>query len=330
MGAVTKEAFKRRVEDVKVARRMFDITSLKFDPYLFDIGGQADILSATDTLTAKRYAVKLLRITSPSSILSFSVEAKLLMRLEHPFISMGITDLRTLENDPPEIKEHLVSNHLIMAQVIPSPYIVMELIEGMDLHVRRGSGFISIKSCVEITIKICKAVSYLFSKGILHRDLTPDNVIVDDMFNPTLIDFALSGACAENFRVNPFHLPEPSAFKKKYNSIIGADEYLAPERGPPNFVIDDVRSEIYSLGAILYFLIAKRPPHLMRTGILDTDFSIAKKEDIPSFYSVGQGNLVPPKLEELVRIALEYDPKNRFQTPGEMIAALKSVLRECM
>jgi serine/threonine-protein kinase len=188
------------------------------------------------------------------------------------------------------------------------PYLVMEFIEGEtlnDLMVR--SGPMPEGEVVRIAGIVCDALDHLHAKGIAHRDIKPENIILCRDGSYRLIDFGL--ACTARSRRLTF---------AKLSSVMGTPDYIAPERARGKR--GDHRSDIYSLGAILYQMLTGVPPFegenpfvVMNARLIGDPLPLRARRPELS-----------PALEETVLHAMERDPASRQPTAGSLKAELEN------
>jgi eukaryotic-like serine/threonine-protein kinase len=135
------------------------------------------------------------------------------------------------------------------------PFFVMELIKGVAITDYCDAEKLSPRQRIELFIPVCHAVQHAHQKGIIHRDLKPSNILVglyDDRAVPKIIDFGVAKATG-------LRLSEQSIYTE-IGSLIGTLEYMSPEQAEPNNLDIDTRSDIYSLGAVLYELLTGTVP----------------------------------------------------------------------
>src|SRR5207302_10527604 len=135
------------------------------------------------------------------------------------------------------------------------PYFVMELVKGVPITKYCDQEHLTPKERLQLFMPVCQAVQHAHQKGIIHRDLKPSNVLIglyDGQAIPKVIDFGVAKATAQN-------LTEQTIFTE-VGQVVGTLEYMAPEQAALNNLDIDTRADIYSLGVILYELLAGSPP----------------------------------------------------------------------
>jgi eukaryotic-like serine/threonine-protein kinase len=186
-------------------------------------------------------------------------------------------------------------------------YIVMEWVDGTGLgailkqQAARGERGLPTERAVKIAIGICNVLDYLHKHGIVHRDLNPENVMVDDEGNIKLIDFG--SAMKEDARRLTFAGSSP---------ILGTPGYISPEQVKGHR--GDQRSDIYAVGAILYEMLTGRQPF---TG--PNPLAVMNERLLSEATPARQLNPeISPQLQEILFRALERDPHHRYSTSAEM------------
>jgi eukaryotic-like serine/threonine-protein kinase len=243
-------------------------------------GGMAEVFRARDTRLRRDVAVKVLRsdlARDPTFHARFHREAANAAALNHPAI-VAVHD--TGETD---------SSDGVL------PYIVMELVEGTNLRdLVRTDGPMPTRRAIEIVADVCQALSVSHERGIVHRDIKPANIMVTTAGAVKVMDFGIARAVTDTGDLT------------RTAAVLGTAHYLSPEQAHGEDV--DNRSDIYSLGCVLYELLTGEPPF---TG--DTPVSVAyqhvRKDPTPPSQRV-QG--VSDDLDAVVLHALAKNPDNRY------------------
>ena len=252
-------------------------------------GGMANVYLAEDIILQRKVAVKILRLdlqNEPQTQARFQREALATSELSHPNI-VSVLDVGT--------------DHGL-------PYMVMEYVDGPDLkeYIRQNAP-LDLHEVIRIMDQILSAVALAHKHNVIHRDLKPQNILMDKRGNIKIADFGIAVA-----------LNQSSVTQT--NSVMGSVHYMSPEQTRGGLVTK--QSDIYSLGIILYELITGTVPF---NG--DTPVSIALKhaqEPIPSIRKKDQS--VPQALENVVLKATAKDPRDRYATAQAMQADLDSSL----
>jgi serine/threonine-protein kinase len=254
-------------------------------------GGMADVYIGDDTRLNRKVAIKVLRrdlARDPSFVARFRKEALAAGGLNHP----GIVSVYDSGED----------NN--------SPYIVMELVSGKTLRQVMQAGEISQSRALEIIEGILQALEYSHNEGIVHRDIKPGNIMITDNGDIKVMDFGIARAT-----------DDIGATMTNTWNVIGTAQYLSPEQATGEMA--DGRSDLYSLGCLMYELLTGRPPF---TG--DTPVSIAYQHVSSPLIPASQ---VKPglntDLDRMLEVVLSKDPKNRYQDAGAMLADLQRVIK---
>src|SRR6266542_3706405 len=252
-------------------------------------GGMGDVYLATDVTAGRKAALKLLptRFTGDAERLKrFQQEARAVVRLNHPNILTVY-----------EIGE----DHSIH-------YIVSELIEGETLRQRLMRGRMQLSEAVDIAIQVISALVAAHEAGIVHRDIKPENIMLRPDGYVKVLDFGIAKLTE---RRAPMISTEAATMMKGQTApgvVMGTVYYMSPEQARGQEV--DARTDIWSLGAVLYEMVAGRPPFEGKTP-QDIIILIAGREPAPIARYAPD---TPTELQRIVSKALTKDREERYQT----------------
>jgi eukaryotic-like serine/threonine-protein kinase len=252
-------------------------------------GGMADVWCVEDEQLGRRVALKLLahRLAEDDAFRErFRREASAAAGLQHPHI-VGIFDRGEWDG---------------------TPYIAMEFVAGRTLkQLVLEEGPLDAARAVDLTIQVLRALRYAHKHGIVHRDVKPQNVILDEEGEAKVADFGIAHAGASDMT--------------ETGSIVGTAQYLSPEQAQGQPV--SPRSDLYSVGVMLYELLTGRVPFEASSPVSVALKQVSERPVPPSQLRPG----ISPALESVVLRALEKDPERRFADANEFIAALQAALR---
>ena len=184
----------------------------------------------------------------------------------------------------------------------PLPYIVMEYVDGVTLRdIVHDDGPIEPRRAIEIIADACQALNFSHQHGIIHRDVKPANIMINNAGAVKVMDFGIARA-----------LPTAAKSVTQTAAVIGTAQYLSPEQARGETV--DARSDVYSLGCVLYELLTGEPPFVGDSPVA-VAYQHVREDPLPP--SRAQPGL-SPELDAVVLKALAKNPANRYQTAAEM------------
>jgi eukaryotic-like serine/threonine-protein kinase len=279
---------------------MSRLTGRSLDQYrvgrLIGAGGMGEVYEAEDLRLGRRVALKVLPAAvagDAERLARFTKEARALAALNHP----GIVTIYGVDESEGE------------------RFFTMELVTGETLSASTPSGGFAVPRFLEIAIQLADALAAAHEKGLVHRDLKPANVMVTSEGRVKILDFGLAKAL-------PLPGGESGAVtldKTADGALLGTLPYMAPEQFDGRTA--DARSDLYSLGLILYEMASGRHPFAGRTAAA---LVMAVTQETPA--SLASLNpAVPPGLDRLVARCLEKEPARRPASAAEVRAALEAL-----
>jgi serine/threonine protein kinase/Tfp pilus assembly protein PilF len=234
-------------------------------------GGMGSVHKAWDPELRRWVALKVLHhLEGPEEILRFRREAQTAATLSHP----GIVAVYEI------------------GQEADTPYIAMEFVDGTTLSGRK----FPIRTACQVMVAVARAVDHAHRRGIIHRDLKPQNIMLDRTKAVRVMDFGLAKPLRERTRLTVT------------GTVVGTPSYMPPEQADGQVSQVDHRSDVYSLGAVLYELLTHRPP-FEGASVLETLSHVVEREvPRPSRFN----RELPRDLEAVVLRALEKEKARRY------------------
>ena len=260
---------------------------------LIGSGGMGEVWLAEDTRLLRRVAIKILPshiATDAEARARLVREAQIAAQISHPAIATVHT-----------IEEH--SGCLFLA---------MELVEGVPFGTAIRDGQLSDYDIVRIARDIAEALAEAHQRGIVHRDIKPDNVMVSGT-RVKVLDFGIAKQIGND-------APHAGQFQTETGMVVGTIEYMSPEQALGQRV--DARTDIFSLGVLLYQALCGALPF---TGATGTELLLRICRDEPPAFASLRPDL-PDELGAVIGRCLQKDRERRFHSAGELAAALERVL----
>lgn len=260
---------------------------------ILGFGGMSEVHLARDMRLHRDVAIKVLRADlarDPSFYLRFRREAQNAAALNHPAI-VAVYD--TGEAETP---------------TGPLPYIVMEYVDGVTLRdIVHNDGPMESRRAIEVIADACQALNFSHQHGIIHRDVKPANIMISKSGAVKVMDFGIARALADAQSVT------------QTAAVIGTAQYLSPEQARGEKV--DARSDVYSLGCVLYEILTGEPPFVGDSPVA-VAYQHVREDPVPPSQRHAD---ITPELDAVVLKSLAKNPDNRYQTAAEMRADLVRV-----
>ena len=283
-------------------------------------------MAEQDEPVQRRVALKIIKsgMDSRQVVGRFDAERQALSLMDHPNIAR-VLDAGTTESG--------------------RPYFVMEWVKGAPITQYCDEHHLGVRERLELFIQVCHAVQHAHQKGIIHRDIKPSNVLVaeyDDRPVPKIIDFGVAKAID--------HRLTEQTMSTQLGQVVGTIDYMSPEQAKLNQPDIDTRSDIYSLGVLLYELLTGETPvdsKRLRSAAFDDMLRMIREEEpqrpslrlsnsdlLPSIAAIRQtepkklSTLVRGELDWIVMKALEKDRSRRYETANGLAHDVENYLHD--
>lgn len=268
-------------------------------------GGMGVVYLAEQERPRRTVAIKVVRpgMMGAGLLKRFELEAQMLGRLQHPNIAQvyeaGMAQVGGVEGSAGQ-----------------TPFFAMEYIRGAILteHAeRRGLG---VRERLALMVLVCDAVQHAHTRGVIHRDLKPANILVDEQGQPKILDFGIARATDGDLQATQ---------RTDVGQLLGTLPYMSPEQiaGDPGAL--DTRSDVYTLGVILYQLLSGRLPHELGTGTVFDAARAITHQEARSLGTIDQA--LRGDISTIVAKAIEKSRERRYQTASELAADIGRYLR---
>jgi tetratricopeptide (TPR) repeat protein/tRNA A-37 threonylcarbamoyl transferase component Bud32 len=262
-------------------------------------GGMGVVYEAVQEHPHRTVALKVVKPGLESSLLRrFEHESQALARLQHPGIA--------------QIYEAGVAD----AGFGPQPYFAMEFIHGQPLRKFIDAYRLNMREQLGLMGKICQAVEHAHRRGLIHRDLKPGNILVDESGQPKILDFGVARVTDNEAQVTR---------QTDVGQLVGTLEYMSPEQVLADPMEIDTRSDVYALGVILYEMLAGRRPYKLSRRLHEAVLTIREEDPAPLSSVSGQYR---GDIETIVAKALEKDKARRYGSAAELAEDIRRHLAD--
>ncbi len=255
-------------------------------------GGMASVFQAYHAKLDRYVAIKMMHkafLEDEGFKARFEREAQIVAKMEHPHI-VPVYDY---------------------AEYDGQPFLVMKFIEGQTLKKLLAQGPLPLNRVIEIMSDIADALTYAHKRGVLHRDIKPSNILIDAEGTAFLTDFGLA------------RVARAGASTMSVDMILGTPQYISPEQAAGQAELDP-RTDVYSLGVILYEMVVGRVPFNADTPYAVVHDHIYSELPRPSEINPA----IPPAVEAVLLKALSKRPADRFDTPNAMMHAFRAAVQQ--
>ena len=266
-------------------------------------GGMGEVYLAQDTRLDRKVAIKLLpsEVTNNEDRLRrFVQEAKAAAALSHPNVA------------------HIYE----VGEADGTHFIAMEFVDGDTLRTKVRSGGLTNSEALDIAIQAASALASAHEAGIVHRDIKPENIMVRTDGIVKIVDFGLAKTAEQSTSTTNPEAPTAILVKSTPGMIMGTITYMSPEQARGHEL--DARTDIWSLGVVLYEMLTGQPPFKGET-YSDLIVSLLDRDPPPLAACVPD---LPPDLPHIVRKALRKDREERYQTIKSMLVDLRELKHE--
>ncbi len=266
------------------------------------VGGMGEVYRAKDSRLGRFVAVKVLPAGfagDPERVARFEREAKVLAALNHP----NIAALYGIEDFDSQL------------------FLIMELVEGDTLAERIARGPIPIREAMNIAGQIAEALEAAHAQGVVHRDLKPANVKITPEGKVKVLDFGLAKAMDNNAAAVSSNSPTIALSGTNIGTVLGTPAYMSPEQAKG--LAADARSDIFSLGCVIYEMLAGQQAFPGDTVADIVAGVIAREPDLralPASFN--------PRIPMLLQRCLQKDPRQRWHAVGSARAEMEAILTD--
>ncbi len=269
-------------------------------------GGMGAVYEAQQESPRRSVALKVIRggWLSAQMLRRFEHESQVLGRLQHP----GIAQVY----EAGSVRDEGGRSGGV------TPFFAMELIKGVPLTEYAAAKNLGTRERLELVARICDAVYHAHQKGVIHRDLKPGNILVDESGQPKILDFGVARATDSDI--------QQTTMQTDIGQLIGTVPYMSPEQVGGNPDELDTRSDVYALGVIAYELLAGRLPYDLQKKMIHEAVRVIREEDPTRLSAINR--TLRGDIETIVAKALEKDKGRRYQSAEALGSDIRRYLKD--
>ena len=296
---------------------------------LLGVGGMGIVYEAEQSHPRRTVALKVINagVATPEMLQRFHHEAEVLARLQHPGIAQ-IYEAGTFDSSD---SEQLSSER---------PYFAMELVHGEPVNSFVSKRNLGVRERLEVIAGICDAVQHAHQRGVIHRDLKPGNILVEDAVDeptaaqdtarsragsvsrlraqPKILDFGIARATDHDRQTASVHTQD--------GQLLGTLPYMSPEQATGQWDAVDTRSDVYTLGVIAYEVLGERLPYDVRDQPVAAAVHTISQQPPSSLSTVDRR--LAGDVETIIGKALEKDRSRRYQSASEFASDIRRYLAD--
>jgi tetratricopeptide (TPR) repeat protein len=267
-------------------------------------GGMGAVYEAEQEAPRRIVALKVIKfgLATPDRLRRFRQESQALARLQQPGIAQ-IYEAGTADTG-----------------FGPQPYFAMELIRGLPLRQYVEVHQLDARRKLALMTKVCDAVHHAHQRGLIHRDLKPGNILVDETGQPKILDFGVARVTQEDGHADEAQVTTQTSL----GQLVGTLAYMSPEQVLGDALEVDTRSDVYALGVIIYELLCGRLPYQVNHRHLPEAVHTIREEEPAPISSIDR--IYRGDIETIVRKALEKDKERRYASAADLGADIQRYL----